>query len=909
MPRFRDLSLTVKIILVVGIPYFGGLLVATSTGYLCYTSLQTTRLVQEDRQVLSRLNQLEGMVLRSGPDASPVSSGAGGDPSYPETTENTVGRHIAALEQLVSGSPDRSKYVSELDRALTEVRRRGAQTGRAQLSQALEPGRELTRLTLADLEERTDTIRGRMVLADNILLWGMIIIAISGVFMIFVVARSIIRPIRRAVDLARSTSKGDLTRAPEEDRADEAGLLIASLNEMIDQLKSQNARLVESVAVLVSTARQVSSIVSDLKSGASRTSAAVAETTSTVTELNQSSEMVSERARIVAQSSESAVKVSSEGRDATQETVKRIDLARTEMESVTDTVARLREQSLTIEKIIKAVRDLADQSNLLAVNASIEAARAGEHGRGFSVVAQEIKMLADQSKGATGEVRSILGDIRDRIDEVVEAGDKGRSAVAAGSEQATVAGDSIRVLAETVEESARSAAVIDASSTQQAAGVTQVAQAMESVREAMDKSLVSTNQLEVAVKGLEDLSVSLKEMLEWYAPTSGETSKQELDIQIALGPALMASGGYAAPEAEKTYTRAKKLVDQAEEPTRQFSVLRGEWGLRVVRCELHKAHELAETCLDLAETGGGRAYPIWARYMLGMTVFHMGRVQQALEHFEKGFSLYDVTKRRSSRALQDPGVACLSYRAAALWMLGFPETAHKSSVEAINLAKSLSHPFSEAYALGIGALVSQLLRDTDEAEKRAAEATAITEEHSIAYWNAWGPIIQGWALAGRDGQEKGNRLQQSGLDTYRQTGAVLVIPYFLSTIADARLQAGKIDDGLKATEEALRTVNHTEERWFEPELKRLHGELLLRRDNSAYQAEAEQLFREATSLAKAMASKSLELRSAVSLARLLVVSDRRTEAQETLKPVYGSFNEGFDLPDLVDARSVLEGTM
>jgi methyl-accepting chemotaxis protein len=218
----------------------------------------------------------------------------------------------------------------------------------------------------------------------------------------------------------------------------------------------------------------------------------------------------------VAKTSREAVNISEAGKKATDDTIERMNLIREQMDTIGQTVIRLSDQSQAIEEIIVAVQDLADQSNLLAVNASIEAARAGEHGKGFAVVAQEIKSLADQSKQATAQVRGILDDTRKWVNAVVMATEQGRKAVEAGVEQSAIAGESIEALAERVMESSQAASVIDTSTEQQFAGIDQVAIAMTNIAEAMSQNVDGTSQLESAAKRLGDLGAQLHELVDLY---------------------------------------------------------------------------------------------------------------------------------------------------------------------------------------------------------------------------------------------------------------------------------------------------------------------------------------------------------------------------------------------------------
>lgn len=928
MLRFRNLGLKIKIMLVVAIPYLGGLIVASSAGYWCYTSRDLAVRLQQGNNIATPLRTIEESVERlSRTIAAKPGADSHADTVSGDQEDGEISARLAELRNSFKDDAKQSAVLAELEAAVAAWRaevvqpagelRKSGRTDDTAAKQKIASQLETHRKRILGLVGKlsgsgsgsVEALAGEIVrktgAAESMLLWGMVLVAVSAVFMIYLVSTSIIRPLIQAVNLAGLASRGELTKTVEVDRSDEMGLLVRSLNEMVDQLKGRNSKLIEVISVLVSTAQQVSAIVSDLNSDTNATSTAVSQTTSTVSELNQAAKLVSEKARDVAERSRESVKVSSGGRHASQATMTKMDVARQQMESVSTTVERLREQSMTIERIISAVQDLADQSNLLAVNASIEAARAGEQGRGFAVVAQEIKTLADQSKESTQEVRSILEDIRQRVNAVVGATDQGRKAVDDGAQQAALAGDSIRLIADNVEDSARAADIINASSAEQVVGVGQVAEAMENVKEAMNRNLQSANQLQSAIKNLEELGVSLKGMIELQTPDSTEHSKQELDIQVALGPAIMAARGYAAPEVEKAYSRAHELSSQVDEPKKQFNVLRGLWGYHIVRCELPKSQELARQCLDVAQRAGNQAFSIWAHFMLGMTLFHQGQLKTALDNFSKGLDAYDVNKRRAPRKLQDPGVACLSYQAPCLWLLGYPDQAQAKSREALKLARSLSHPFSEAYALGIAGLLSQVCQKVDETQERADAASAVCAEHGIRYWMAWGPVLRGWALTRQGNAREGIKQQLDGIKAYSETGAQLVRPYFLCTVVDSHLTAGNTRDGLDLVSTAITEADQTEEKWFEPELKRLKGELLLK-ENPEKTAPAEECFQQALEQARTQDSRSLELRSAVSLGRLLRSQNNHQKAKQIIEPIYSSFTEGFETTDLAEARTFLE---
>jgi methyl-accepting chemotaxis protein len=218
----------------------------------------------------------------------------------------------------------------------------------------------------------------------------------------------------------------------------------------------------------------------------------------------------------VAKGAQESVQVAEAGKNFTENTVEKMNLIKDQMESIGETVVRLSEHSRQIGAIIATVQDIADQSNLLAVNASMEAARAGDQGKGFAVVAQEIKNLADQSKQATEQVRSILEDTRKWVSAVVMATEQGGKAVQSGVEQSVRSGEVIGKLSETVLSSSQAASVIQTSSEQQFVGVEQVSNAMASIELAMRQIGFSSEQLETAAQRLGNLGAELKESVQHY---------------------------------------------------------------------------------------------------------------------------------------------------------------------------------------------------------------------------------------------------------------------------------------------------------------------------------------------------------------------------------------------------------
>jgi methyl-accepting chemotaxis protein len=345
---------------------------------------------------------------------------------------------------------------------------------------------------------------------------GAVSIALAVAIAIFLTL-SITRPLKLGVQAANRIASGDLTVDLSADkRRDEVGLLIQSLSKMVDALREQIREILDGVNVLASSASEISTTVTQLASSAQETAVSVSEATTTMEELRQTARVSTEKANYVSESSQKAVKISDEGRKSTEETIGGMKLIKEQMESIAESIIRLSEQSQAIGDIITSANDIADQSNLLSVNASIEATTAGEQGKGFTVVAQEVKTLAEQSKQATAQVRTILNDIQKATSGAVMSTEQGSKAVDSGVSQSNRTGESILALSNSVREAAQAAMQIAASSQQQMAGIDQVASAMESIKQATTQNVEGSRQLETLATNLNGLGQKLKQMTERY---------------------------------------------------------------------------------------------------------------------------------------------------------------------------------------------------------------------------------------------------------------------------------------------------------------------------------------------------------------------------------------------------------
>jgi class 3 adenylate cyclase/predicted ATPase len=392
-------------------------------------------------------------------------------------------------------------------------------------------------------------------------------------------------------------------------------------------------------------------------------------------------------------------------------------------------------------------------------------------------------------------------------------------------------------------------------------------------------------------------------------PPSAERTQRELIVQISLGAVLQATRGFAAPEVESAYARARALCVEIGETPQLFPALRGLLAFHFVRAEYQTARELGEQLLRLAQRQDDLLPE--AHRALGQILPWLGELDTAQEHLDAGITLYDPQRHRSLAFLYgtDMGVVCLSYAAITLWYRGFPDQALERSREAVALARELAHPFSLAYALTFMAWIHLSRREASAAQEWAEALIALATEHGFPFWLALGMLQRGWALADQGRGAKGIAQMRQGLDTYRTTGAELARPTLLAWLAEGYAKANQPEEGLAVLAEALAAAAKSGERLYEAELHRLRGELLLRtaeEGGSPAAAEAERCFRQAIAIARRQGAKSWELRAGTSWSRLLRQEGRPAEAWELLAPICGWFTEGLNTPDLREARALRE---
>jgi predicted ATPase len=386
-----------------------------------------------------------------------------------------------------------------------------------------------------------------------------------------------------------------------------------------------------------------------------------------------------------------------------------------------------------------------------------------------------------------------------------------------------------------------------------------------------------------------------------------EHTQQALRLYTALGAALVMAKGMGAPEVEHAYIQAHALCQQVGETPELVPVLYGLHRFYVGRLQLHTAREIDETLLRLAQRAEDPALAVIAHYAVGTTWLFCGALPAARLYLEEAIARDTPDQRRALvfRMGIDLGVTSRIHAAVTLWLLGYPKQALAHIHEARALAHELPRPYSLAHARCWAAYVYQFRWDVPAVHEQAEAAVALSIEQGFPFWAAAGTILRGWALAMQGQGEVGIAQVCQGIAAYRATEAPLLVAYYCTLLADVAAHLGHPEDGLQALAEAHTLVEQHDERWWEAEVCRLQGVLLLQQTGMP-QAEAETWFQRALDVARRQQAKSLELRAAMSLSRLWQQQGKQTEARKLLAPVYGWFTEGFDTADLQDAKALLE---
>ncbi len=418
--------------------------------------------------------------------------------------------------------------------------------------------------------------------------------------------------------------------------------------------------------------------------------------------------------------------------------------------------------------------------------------------------------------------------------------------------------------------------------------------------------LLQAGQRAVRLAANEEAVALFDHALELLAslPASPQRDRREFILRSALYAPLTATRGYACPQVASSNARAHELGLRLGEERELIPALISLAGLHSFRAEFQRATALAKRALMLAEQDGAPGHVVWAAQVLGMTAMYQGHLLAARRYLERTLA-FDRTHHEAMVPVRGrhPEVVYRSFGAWVLWFLGYPDQAAHLGRKALQLAEDVDHPPSLAMALQVGNIIPRLLRREYALVPELVESLEdITAVHRLGLSEPGIRLARGRAMV-RDGASRaGIREMRQGLAAWRATGTKAWASLYLGVLADAYLEAGQLEQARHALEDAFQAVQESDERMIEPELHRLWGELLLRQDG---EEESEASFRQAIDLARRQQARSWELRAAISLCRLWHRQGRTEEARDRLSRIYDWFEEGFDTPDLKEARTLL----
>jgi predicted ATPase len=416
---------------------------------------------------------------------------------------------------------------------------------------------------------------------------------------------------------------------------------------------------------------------------------------------------------------------------------------------------------------------------------------------------------------------------------------------------------------------------------------------------------VKAGEQAIARAAMLEAVAQLRKGLDLLSSVPNNTARQEreLDLQIALGNALIATKGYAAPEAGEAFARARDLCERLNRPSRLGLILEGQFSFRLVRGELEQSKRHAEEIRHLGEA----MWTCFGSTYSAATHFFLGRFTDARADDENALSLWDPTYRASvTPRAEDPCVVMRMRLSRTLLCLGYLDQACLRRQEALAEARQLS-PYTLAWALSVAWQIHWAMEEGVTSAARmlrsAEELRAIAGKYDFPYFFAIGNIMRGWGLGTGGQSSEGILLLLEGLTTLRTAGCSLLLPLYLTMLAGVYGKAAQPQEGLSRLTEADTLVETTQERWAEAEMHRVRATLLL---SLHEHAAAEDSYHRALAVARRQSAKFWELRAASSLARLWRDQGRRTEARDLLEPIYGWFTEGLDAPVLQDAKALLE---
>ncbi|MCZ6860794.1 MAG: AAA family ATPase [Alphaproteobacteria bacterium] len=391
-------------------------------------------------------------------------------------------------------------------------------------------------------------------------------------------------------------------------------------------------------------------------------------------------------------------------------------------------------------------------------------------------------------------------------------------------------------------------------------------------------------------------------------PREDQGKEQELEILVALGPALMVVEGFGHPQVGRTWDRAYEACDQARANDSLYLIVWNLWLHHQTAGNLERAAELSSEVIRLTEVDASEEHRLEAHHAVWTTALTRGQLALTRSHCESGVALYAPERHHVytySYGSHDPGVCGHSYAGFAFSMLGLLDQALSHGRQAIALAESVGHGPSITIAKTFFSYQCYLRRDPKAALEAAEEAIEAAERFGPAHFRPVAQIGLGWAKValgqGRDGLVEA----EAAVAFYKATGATLRMPGFMSALAEIHLALGDTAKALSSVDDALRLIEGNVETTYRADMTRLKAEILLAHSGNNGEA-AEALFNEAMDIAQQQEALLFELRSAAGLARHWRNQDRTAEAHDLLSPIYSRFTEGYGMPDLKDAKALLD---
>jgi tetratricopeptide (TPR) repeat protein len=384
-----------------------------------------------------------------------------------------------------------------------------------------------------------------------------------------------------------------------------------------------------------------------------------------------------------------------------------------------------------------------------------------------------------------------------------------------------------------------------------------------------------------------------------------EREQKELHLEIALGSALFAAKGWSYPEAGRAAGRAADISRRIGSTPHLFVALCHLVGFNFTRGKLSAACKFAEEALEIAEERQDPGFLVWAHCNRGLVSYAMGELISARTHLERAISLYDPTQQGSYRVVSpdlDPGPWSMGWAAWTLHLLGYADQALERIRQALALARELGTPFGVVHAVWFLPGLHSWRGEPQAALHSADELLRLTTDHGFEQMARAAPINRAIALIGLGRVKEGLVQLEDGFAAVQTLGAVLF--FFFESLAIAYDKAGRTVDGLAAVDAGLAMYERTGEKVYQAALYTLRGELLLKLGTK--EEEAQLCFRRALEIARRQQAKHRELKTTMSLARLLAKNSCREEARAMLADIYGWFTEGFDTADLKDAKALLE---